>query len=117
MSSATASAAHVNTPGNAGAAPADVLTCPHCYQPVILSASDGHWYAIWVGRRVGWIRGWDHMDRLTRGVSGQAMRYCISEEAARSLFIEKQMAGLARQVPDGVNVDFVVPPGEGQLFP
>ncbi|KAK1233917.1 hypothetical protein PQX77_002901 [Marasmius sp. AFHP31] len=107
----------VNTPGAGGAAPADALLCPHCHQPVILSGSDDRWYAIWVGRRVGWIRGWDRMDCLTQGVSGQAMRYCISEEAARSLFIEKQSTGFARQVPDSVNVDFVVPPGEGQLYP
>ncbi|KAL0069539.1 hypothetical protein AAF712_003197 [Marasmius tenuissimus] len=92
------------------------LVCPNCNHLVPLAQpADDRWYAVWVGRLVGWVRGSDRANQLTRGVSGQAMQYCHTEAEARSLFLQKQGTGLVRNLPDDYAVNFTMGPADGYL--
>ncbi|KAL0563036.1 hypothetical protein V5O48_019042 [Marasmius crinis-equi] len=77
------------------------IQCPNCtFLIPAQQQPEQRWYAILVGRHIGVIRGWKRANELTSGVSGEKKMYCATEDLARRLFHEKQLAGDTRVVED-----------------
>ncbi|KAJ8088027.1 hypothetical protein AAF712_015823 [Marasmius tenuissimus] len=93
------------------------LVCPHCRGEVPLAEAERRWYAVWRGRRIGWVRGSDNLTDITRGVSGAGFKFCANLEAAKAIFLEKQAAKRTSIVTDGVDVSFTLAAEDGVLFP
>ncbi|EEB98631.1 hypothetical protein MPER_01827, partial [Moniliophthora perniciosa FA553] len=98
--------------------PAHQLTCHNCGQPVTLPATDNRWYAVYVGTRVGWIRGYAIAHQLTNGVSGNQYQYFSDEQAARNAFLTRRNANAVHVVGPTTGVNYPgVPLNQGWLYP
>ncbi|EEB89866.1 hypothetical protein MPER_11992, partial [Moniliophthora perniciosa FA553] len=62
------------------------LICPKCQHDIQLPPANRQWYRISVGKRIGWVRGWEFVVPLVMGVSSDGYQYFENEESARSSF-------------------------------
>ncbi|KAK7025438.1 hypothetical protein VNI00_015966 [Paramarasmius palmivorus] len=109
-------AAQTNVPGGIGAA--NSLLCPHCGHNVILPPTDSRWYAVYVGTRVGWVKGYGVAHNLTNGVSGNAWQHYNDEQSARSAFLARHAQNDVRVVGPTHGTNYpAVPPNNGWLYP
>ncbi|KAJ8077724.1 hypothetical protein PM082_002157 [Marasmius tenuissimus] len=67
------------------------------------------------GRLVGYKE--EYMGKVTKGVSRVSFKFCASEDVARLVFIEKQIAKKTCVVSDGIDVNIVLSADNGVLFP
>ncbi|KAL0565768.1 hypothetical protein V5O48_016253 [Marasmius crinis-equi] len=109
-----ATASQLTFPG----APLQGTVCSNCNYliPTAQRPAD-RWYAIIVGRKVGWIKGWGFANDLTSSVSGRLKMYCQNEEMARSMFHDRQMAKAVRVVTDADDIQLAYTYQQGVLFP
>ncbi|KAL0057727.1 hypothetical protein AAF712_015619 [Marasmius tenuissimus] len=113
-----AQAASNSGQGGSGSNTISGIICPTGHNVVDLPAPNNRWYTIFVGKKVGWIRGHACALELTRNVSGQGLCYSpVGEQGAHAYYHEKQQAGEVRVVDDGVAVNMTYGVEEGALFP
>ncbi|KAJ8090816.1 hypothetical protein PM082_024729 [Marasmius tenuissimus] len=114
---ATAPASSQNIGAVASSNHVNALVCPHCPGEVPLADAERRWYAVWRGRRIGWVRGSDNLNDITRGVSGAGFKFCASMEVAKAVFLEKQASKRTSVVNDGVDASLMIAAEDGVLFP
>ncbi|KAK1216162.1 hypothetical protein PQX77_021215 [Marasmius sp. AFHP31] len=109
----TATADESTFPG----APMLGTVCSNCNYliPAAQQPAD-RWYAIIVGRKVGWIQGWGFANELTGNLSGALKLHCANEQMACEMFHQRQMAGQVRVVPDTSFAPFDYTYQQGVLF-
>ncbi|KAK7016774.1 hypothetical protein VNI00_018827 [Paramarasmius palmivorus] len=101
-----------------GGGAAHSLLCPHCGANVVLPPTDSRWYAIFVGTRIGWVRGFAIAHQLTNGVSGNAWQHFNDEQSACAAFLARHGQDNVRVVGPIVGTNYPpVAPNNGWLYP
>ncbi|ESK84378.1 hypothetical protein Moror_10167 [Moniliophthora roreri MCA 2997] len=62
--------------------------CEQCHTSSLEDAPD-HWYAVWSGIQVGWVKGLDLAKELTFGIPKDDWCYFPSEHQAHAAFLER----------------------------
>ncbi|KAK7027417.1 hypothetical protein VNI00_015253 [Paramarasmius palmivorus] len=73
-------------------APTTAITCA-CGRVLTLPTPEDRWYAVTVGLRIGFVKGWDTVKSLVLHVSGNKYYSCESKAAARKVFLFALAAG------------------------
>ncbi|KAK7021856.1 hypothetical protein VNI00_017203 [Paramarasmius palmivorus] len=98
--------------------PTTSITCP-CGRVLTLPTPEDRWYAVTVGLRIGFVKGWENVKSLVLHVSGNKYYSCDSKESARKVFLLAMASGNVG-VSNSVDRPVVyspVPRDVGMLFP
>ncbi|KAK7037321.1 hypothetical protein VNI00_011312 [Paramarasmius palmivorus] len=98
--------------------PTTSITCP-CGRVLSLPTPEDRWYAVTVGLRIGFVKGWETVKTLVLHVSGNKYYSCESKAAARKVFLYALASGNVG-VSNAVERPVVYSPlhrDAGMLFP
>ncbi|KAK7020634.1 hypothetical protein VNI00_017672, partial [Paramarasmius palmivorus] len=82
----------VVNPGAQPHGPTTSITCA-CGRVLTLPTPEDRWYAVTVGLRIGFVKGWENVKSLVLHVSGNKYYSCDTKEAARKVFLLAMAAG------------------------